>query len=53
MIVIHNLDPARYQKIMERYEEGSLGRSSKELENIGAELNIIDQFRGVTNTVSP
>ena len=53
MIAIQNLDPARYQKIMDMYEVGSLGRSSKELDNIEAELNIIDQFMGVTNNVSP
>ena len=46
-IVVQNLDPSRYQKILDGYEVGSLDWYTKDLISIEKDLTLIYQHRGL------
>ena len=49
LIAVQHLDPSRYQEVMDGYKVGSIDWSSKNLEAIEMDLNLIDHCRRLVN----
>ena len=53
LISVQQLDPYRYQKVLEGYEVGSLDRSSKDIYAIKTEPTLINQHTGLVKYPAP
>ena len=53
LIVINNLKPSRYRKLLDRYDVGYLDCSTKELYTIETELMLIEQHMGLVKPPPP
>ena len=46
LIPVQRIDPSRYQKVLDRYEVGSLEWSLKNPDSIKTEVTLINKCRG-------